>query len=92
MMYTFIKASRLRRWLSRPDAPEVLKQIKDLLDKKYAKHNEISDPGANLSHPAEDSSPEAKTGPVPDDLRPILQNTDQVTLHARYKHNGVIYA
>jgi len=36
IVHTFIKAGKLKRWLSRPDCPPVIKECKILFDKAYA--------------------------------------------------------
>jgi len=36
MVHTFIKAGKLKQWLSRPDCPPVIKECKILFDKAYA--------------------------------------------------------
>jgi len=36
MLFSFIRAGKLRCWLSRPDCPPVIKECKALFDKAYA--------------------------------------------------------
>ena len=84
----FLRAANLRRWLSRPNCPNVIRQCKVLFDKLYG---EKADGNAHLQEIslADDNPPTSV--PTPDDLRALI-NRSRVILQARYRADGVIYA
>ena len=85
MLRTFIRASKLKRWLWRDDCPQAIKECKKLFDKCYPrKASEDTKPEAEFSvkiSPARD---------IPSDLRPLIGKR-QVGLQARLRHQGIVY-
>jgi hypothetical protein len=88
-----MKAAKVRRWLSRPDCPAVLREVKDLFDKAYSpKYDDYSNMGEDPDD-FDDTTPSDSPakGIIPTDLRPLVTG-NRVTLQARFKHGGVVYA
>jgi hypothetical protein len=97
MLQSFIQAGKLKRWLARPDCPDVIKECKAHFDKAYAHKSDGFAKQLNgedllvddLSTDNQTSSSQPQT--TPDDLR-VLIRQDRVILSAWHKHNGIIYS
>jgi hypothetical protein len=86
-LQSFIRGAKLRRWLSRPEGPAAIKECKKIFDKLYIPHL-----ATYAEVPDDDESPvESSSSSPPDDLRRLIGH-GAITMHARFKHNGVIYA
>ena len=85
LLQSFIAASKLRRWLARPDAPHFIKECKLLFDKAFgASHKEsaILDDAATARK---------KLSETPPDLQ-LLVAAPQVSLRAHVHHAGRTYS
>lgn len=86
-----MRASKLRRWLSRSDCPPALEQVRRLFYKAYGNAN-----FSRAVHSSEDEqhSSSGKYQALPPDLLPLLKQPDIRTtvLMARHKHSGTIFA
>jgi hypothetical protein len=87
ILQAFIKAANLRRWLSRPDCPAVIKECKRLFDKAYNQKGDDYGPNEYLF----EADNIATKVSVPNDLQPLLAEK-KVGLRARFKHDGIVYA
>ena len=89
LLHSFLKAGNLKRWLAKPDCPNVIKECKLLFDKIYAP--KLSEDG--IGEEAMERDLDFVRKAVPDDLRPLLGPLHcQAAMHARVRHNGIIYA
>ena len=89
LLHSFLKAGNLKRWLAKPDCPNVIKECKLLFDKIYAP--KLSEDG--IGEEAMERDLDFVRIAVPDDLRPLLGPLHrQAAMHARVRHNGIIYA
>ena len=78
MLHSFIKAGKLRRWLSRADCPPVIKECKRLFDKAYSpiRHDiEVDDGRDGVFVETSFADDHLVPHPVPDDLRPLVQKS-----------------
>jgi hypothetical protein len=85
LLQSFIAASKLRRWLARPDAPIFIKECKTLFDKAFGSKFRESTVFEDVSH--------ADRLPVltPLELLPLV-GKDKVSLRAHTVHVGVTYS
>ena len=83
-MRSFIQASRLRRWISRPGAPVWIQECKMYFDEAF---------GSRLKDNSTSSSTNSRTAtqPVPADLRALV-GLNVVALRAHYTYLGVTYS
>jgi hypothetical protein len=99
MHRSFIRASRLKAWLSRTDCPPAIRECRILFDKLFPSgvtetadmnDNPTDDPTgtstANIPPPAQRSSEV-----IPDDLAHCV-GTRSVATQARFKHGGIVFA
>lgn len=85
MFSSYIAASKLRRWLSRPNAPTFIKECKELFDNVFASRRKDSTIFENSSiHDRQDVR-------TPPDLRHLVPVTT-VTLRAHVSHADVTYS
>ena len=85
---SFLRAAKLRRWLNRPDCPEVLRQVKHLFDKAYGSWNfNLTTSDADCPHKHHTPTPSPS---IPSDLLPLLpqDNLRRLTLAARCKYEA----
>lgn len=87
LLYSFIRASRLRRWLARIDCPPAIRECKILFDKVYS-HNRDECPNASSG---DDNNSCHRLVPVPDDLRHLVSD-NKVVLMARHQHGGIRFS
>jgi hypothetical protein len=91
MLQSYLKAARLRGWLSRPQCPPAIQECKILLDRAYrskdASHH-IDEYPLNDSARVPDT---AMQTPVPEDLFRLTHQRIAV-LRAHLKHERVIYS
>lgn len=87
LLQSYIRGGRLRRWLSRPDCPEVIKECKALFDKAYSHQIDDEAPDSDEEPPFKSTSRES----IPKDLRALTRGAD-VELHARLHHRNIIYS
>lgn len=91
MLQSFTRAGKLRRWLSRPDCPEAVKECKALFDKSYPQNvdtNGIGDVDDEMATYVLEVQKKPQTTPA--DLL-LLTGSQRVVLHARFKSLGVVY-
>jgi hypothetical protein len=81
MLSSFTRAAKLKRWLARPDCPQVLKECKHLFDKAF---------GVFTNTDLEEDLAESAFGPVPQALRSIVPDR-KVALRARHKFDNVFF-
>src|ERR1700733_7786695 len=99
LLYSFIKAARLKRWLARSDCPPAIKELKSLFDKLYTSKRQ-DDAGFTNEDGHGDSEEnlfacgQAATTTfqaTPDALRPLIKRS-KVVLQARLKRQGIIFS
>lgn len=90
LLTSFLKASKIKRWLANPEAPPIVRQIKSLYDRIYtpntADNGDMDDEGTPQTRGINGLA-------IPKDLRPLLRNNEvEIHLQARLKRDGFIYA
>lgn len=84
LLYTYIHAGKLKRWLASPDCPYLLTFLRTAFDRAYGGKRTGNDiPLDDVANP-----PEVLT---PDDLRSATKHP-RVALRARMWHNGTLYS
>jgi hypothetical protein len=79
----------LKRWLTKPDCPTVIKECKILFDKIYAPKFSGDDIGEEVADP-DHNDMVART--VPEDLHPLLGPLQRrAVMRARIPHHNLIY-
>lgn len=99
MLQSFIKAGKLRRWLSRPNCPVAIREIKRLFDRSYSSggkdKTEINTYGNGDEVFVEDlyerNGVNIPHGSIPADLRSLVYG-EGIRRHARIQHDGVVYS
>jgi hypothetical protein len=94
MLHSFIKTTKLRCWLSRPDCPPVIQECKVLFDSIYAPNSATSLEEELAEDPLDDNiqaPPSAIAVTVPEDLYMLIKRQKAI-VRARLKFNGVIYS
>jgi hypothetical protein len=94
MLHSFIKVTKLRCWLSRPDCPPVIQECKVLFDSMYSPKSTTSLEEELAEDPLDDSvqpPPSAIAVAVPEDLYMLIKQRKAI-VRARLKFNGVIYS
>ena len=88
LLHSFLRASKLKRWLARTDCPQVFQEIKELFDKLYAPKTPDSDEVTK-----EDDEVQTLIQGIPHDLQSILGSKgDKISMRARLKRNGVVFS
>jgi hypothetical protein len=92
LLHSFLKSSKIKRWLSDPDHPAALREIKSIFDSFYAPN---SMDGRNSEDVDEHEHIRQKLSgnKIPCDLRPLLTRSSmesEITLRARFKHQDVV--
>ena len=76
LLHSFLRASKLKRWLARIDCPQVFREIKELFDKLYAPKIRDSDGVTE-----EDDEAQTSTRSTPHDLQSILgSKSDRISM------------
>ena len=90
---SFLKFSKIKRWLSDPDLPPTLQEIKLLFNKIYTPD---STGNRNMEGADEykNSYQKLSGNTIPCDLCPLLAQNykSEVSLWARFKHQGIIFS
>ena len=91
LLTSFLKASKIRRWLANPQAPSIVREIQSLYDRIYTPNS------ADTADTTNDDDKLPTWGlaglAIPKDLRPLLRPGDtEIHLQARLKQEGVIYS
>lgn len=97
MLESFLKGGKLRRCLSNPSCPPIIKKMKQFFDRSYTRHIDDTlgtwndDP--SLDDACEDTSlrKAKKLSQIPEELRPLTRN-GMSQLRARVHHNGYIFS
>jgi hypothetical protein len=87
ILHHFIRAGKLKRWLSRPDCPQAIKECKVLFDKAY--DSKVPD-DAEINGDVETFHVKASQA-VPSDLCQLVKKL-KVGLQARLKLRGIVYS
>lgn len=91
MMQSYLKAAKLRGWLSRPRCPPAIRECKILLDRTYG----VTGASQDLSDDTDDDGvlvpPTAVPVVVPRDLFRLTHQRTAV-LRAHVRHEGVVYS
>ena len=91
LLLSFLKAAKLRRWLSDPQSPPIFKEIKLVFDKIYKSSNSYDDPRNDSSVDQADldvSTPQS----IPDDLKRMRNISEsKVFIRARIKLQDISY-
>lgn len=93
LLLSFLKAAKLRRWLSNPQSPPIFKQIKAVFDKIYQGSNSYDDP--RNDPPADQAHLDVSTPrSIPKDLAAMQNVTsdEKIFLRARIKLQGIFYS
>ena len=88
LLAPFLKLSKIRRWLTNPDSPPIVWEIKSLYDQMYTP-NSVEQSNALLS---DRSSNALSFLAIPKDLYPLVFTESKVFLQARLKMNSIIYS
>ena len=90
LLTSFLKVSKIRRWLTNPQAPPIIQEIQSLYDHIYT-HN--STDAADTVNDKDKLPTQGLAGlAIPKDLQPLLCPSDiEIHLQARLKQEGVIY-
>jgi hypothetical protein len=89
LLQSFLRAAKVRRWLTRPDCPPVIKECKSLFDKAYApRRDEYSISDVPVSR---GETTGTKAVPVPDDLQALVKQP-RVVLHSWLPFDRVVYS
>lgn len=95
LLTSFLKASKLKRWMADPSNPVLIQQIRSLYDKVYSPN---SADGVSTAHADEleenDNARALLSGTkIPGDLRPFLSSAGaKIRLHARFKRGGIVFS
>lgn len=92
MLQSFTRGGKLKRWLSRDDCPEAVKECKALFDRSYPQNvdaNGIGDADEEMETYV--SEVQKKPQATPTDLLALI-GSQRVVLHARFKSLGVVYS
>jgi hypothetical protein len=92
MSETFIRASRLKLWMSRKDCPPAIQECCKVFSKCYGTTDAAEWP-ANFFHDGGDVSERSlpEEAQVPHDLKNLF-SARTIRLHAYHTHNGITYA
>lgn len=96
LVQSFIKAARLKQWLSRSDCPPAIEKCKVLFDKAYTlKRSSHSDTDAHADEVFVDASgltndKQQLLVPIPSDLQPLTSG-NKVALRAWFKHHRIVF-
>ena len=90
LLTSFLKASKIRQWLTNPQAPSIIREIQSLYDRIYTPNS------ADAADTTNDDNKLPTRGlaglAIPKDLQPLLHPGDiEIHLQARLKQEGVIY-
>ena len=90
LLTSFLKASKIRQWLTNPQTPSIIWEIQSLYDRIYTPNS------ADTSDTTNDDDKLPTWGlaglAIPKDLQPLLCPGDiEIHLQARLKQEGVIY-
>lgn len=94
LLISFLKASKIKRWLADPRNPSIIREIKSLFDKVYSpgdldKNSQtieiMDDDDVVTTFSAASSAPK-----IVQQL--LLSGKSSVRLHARFKRRGLVYA
>ncbi|KAG0700172.1 hypothetical protein DFH29DRAFT_807897 [Suillus ampliporus] len=94
MLQSYIKATKLRCWLSRPDCPPVIRECKILFDRMYAPKSATRPDEELAEDPFDDNvrAPVSTTATaVPEDLYTLIKRRTAI-LRARLKFDGIFYS
>ncbi|KIK35810.1 hypothetical protein CY34DRAFT_58202, partial [Suillus luteus UH-Slu-Lm8-n1] len=94
MLYSFIRTSKLQRWLSRNDSPPAIQECKFLFDSTYAPKSAATLDEELAEDPLDDSiqAPSSTVAvPVSEDLFALVKQRTAI-LRARLKFNGTVYS
>jgi hypothetical protein len=86
----FVDGGNLRRWLSRPSCPDIIRACKQLFDKVYAPKRDNYTLEQMLT--ASEDGDAGTLSKVPDDLAPLLETRPTTVLRARLKIDGTIFS
>ena len=94
LLASFLKASKIKRWLANPQNPSIVKEIKSLFDKIYSSGD--LDKNSKTIELMDDDEVNAKYLPASSAPKIVQQflnpGKTSVRLHARFKRHGIIYA
>lgn len=94
LLHSFLKSSKIKRWLSDPDQPAAIREIKTLFDNIYAPNSNEDGPSDGFDE-HERLLNKLSGNAIPSSLRPLLTlplAKSEVSLRARFKRQGVVFA
>ena len=91
LLHSFLKSSKIKRWLSNPDQPPAICEIKSLFDNIYTSN---SDEDGNSEGIDEHEWFHNKLlgNSIPFKLLTLSHLQSEISLWARFKHQGVVFA
>lgn len=97
LLTSFLKASKIKRWMANPDGLPLVREIKSLYDKIYSPNDAD---GVSTAHADElDNNADADAPAllsvtnIPHELKPLISGVGiKIRLHARFKRNGIIFS
>lgn len=81
LLRSFIRASRLRQWITRPNCPPALEAVRTIFEKAFGTESRVDDTDELTGHLIK----------VPDDLRRLTGFTE-LKVQARYHQGKIIFA
>lgn len=94
LLASFLKASKVKRWLADPQNPSIVKEIKALFDKVYSPGElEKNSQTIELVDDDDTGTKFLATSSAPEIVQRFLQSkATGVRLHARFKRRGLVYS
>ena len=91
LLTSFLKASKIKRWLTNTQASPIIPEIKSLYDHIYASNN--LDDHSSMGDEDQTQTCGLVGLSIPKDIQPLLQNNNsEIHLQARLKCDGIIYS
>lgn len=94
LLHSFLKSSKIKRWLSNPDQPPAIREIKSLFDNIYTS-NLDEDGNSEGIDEHERFHNKLSGNSIPFELRPLLTLShmqSEISLRARFKRQGIVFA
>lgn len=95
LLTSFLKASKIKRWMADPSNPALVRQIKSLYDNIYSPNSTdgVSTAHADELEESDDTRALLSAKKIPIDLRPLLPSPEtKIRLHARFKRGGIVFS
>ena len=91
LLTSFLKASKIKRWLANSQASPIIPEIKSLYNRIYASNN--SDDCSSMDNEDQTQTRGLVGLSIPKDIQPLLQNNNsKIHLQVRLKCDGIVYS